>query len=50
MPSEKRGLRKHELREGQFGEWLKGVNGRRGSKASEEWGVGRMKGVVIEQG
>lgn len=41
-------LGKNELREGQFGEWLKGVNGRRGSKASEGWGVGRMKGVVIE--
>lgn len=41
--------RKNELREGQFGEWLKGENRRSGSKAGEGWEVARLKGLATKQ-
>lgn len=42
-------LRKQELNEGQYGNWLKGVTGRSGSKIGEGRETGRGRGLGKEQ-
>lgn len=43
-------MRNNELYEGQYGDWLKRVNGRSESKAGKGRGSGSIRGIVIEQG